>query len=127
MEKESGSAIPFLDVLIIRKGTTLASEVYRKPAHTSGYLNFKSKYTPHVKRCLIQSLHNRTFNICQERQDPFNEISSLRRDLQLNGCSQNFIDSVIISKGSSRPNKEEKHLDSVYILMRKVFQRSSNV
>jgi hypothetical protein len=46
----------------------------------------------------------------------FNEISSLRRDLQLNGHPQDFVDSVINSKGSSRPNKEDKPLDSVYIL-----------
>jgi hypothetical protein len=35
--------------------------------------------------------------------------------LQLNGYPQGFIDSVSNSKGSSRPNKEEKPLGSVYI------------
>jgi hypothetical protein len=34
MEIESDSEIPFLDVLVIRKGTTLAIRVYRKPIHT---------------------------------------------------------------------------------------------
>jgi hypothetical protein len=42
--------------------------------------------------------------------------SSLRNDLQLNGYPQGFTDSVINSKGSSHLNKEQKPLDSVYIL-----------
>jgi hypothetical protein len=33
--KESVSAIPFLDVLDIRKGPTLATNVYRQPTHTT--------------------------------------------------------------------------------------------
>jgi hypothetical protein len=51
----------------------------------------------------------------QEWQDLFNEISSLRYDLQLNSYPQDFIDSAINSKGSSHPNKEEEPLGSVYI------------
>jgi hypothetical protein len=39
----------------------------------------------------------------------------LRRNLQLNGSPQGSIDSVINSKGSSHPDKEEKPLGSVYI------------
>jgi hypothetical protein len=37
-EIESDSAIPFLDGLVIRKGTTLATKVCRKPTHTGRYL-----------------------------------------------------------------------------------------
>jgi hypothetical protein len=127
MEMESDSAIPFLDVLIIRKETTLATKVYRKPIHTGRYLNFKSNHPPHVKRGLIQSLHNRPSTICQERQDLPKEISSLRRDLQLNGYPQDFIDSIINSKGSSRLNKEQKPLSSVYIPYVKGVSRSSKI
>jgi hypothetical protein len=53
MEIESGSAIPFLNVLVIMKGTKLATKVYRKPTHTGQCLNFKSNHPPHVKRGLI--------------------------------------------------------------------------
>jgi hypothetical protein len=109
---ESDSAIVFLDVLVIREETTLTTKVYRKLTHTDQYLNFNSN---HVKRGLIQSLHNRASTICQEQQDLFNEISSLRRDLQPNGYPQGFTDSVINSKHSSRLNKEQKPLGSGYI------------
>jgi hypothetical protein len=93
MEIESDSAIAFLDVQDIRRETTLATKVYRKPTPTGRYLNFSSKHPPHVKRRLIQSLHSRASTICQERQDLVKEISSLRSDLQLNGYPQGFIDS----------------------------------
>jgi hypothetical protein len=84
METESDNAIVFLDVLVIRQQTTLATIVYTKPTHTGRYLNFNSNHPPHVKRGLIQSLHNRASAIWQERQDLVKEISSLKSDLNLN-------------------------------------------
>jgi hypothetical protein len=69
----------------------------------------------HGKRGLIQSHHNRASTICQERQDLFNEISSLRSDLQLNSYPQGVIDSIIGSKDSSHSTKVEIPLGSVYI------------
>jgi hypothetical protein len=85
MEIESDSAIPFLDVLVMRKGMTLATKVYRKPTHTRRYLNFSSNHPPHIKGGLIQSLHKRASVICQEHQDLCDEIRGLKLDLQLNG------------------------------------------
>jgi hypothetical protein len=54
---ESDNVIPFLDVVVIRKETTLTAEVYRKSTHTGWYLSFNSNHQPHVKRGLVQSLH----------------------------------------------------------------------
>jgi hypothetical protein len=58
-----------------------------------------------------------------------NEISNLRRDLELSGYPQGFIDSINNSKDYSHPNKEEEPLSSVHIpyVKGRVFQRSSNV
>jgi hypothetical protein len=102
----------FLDIMIIRKGMTLAINVHRKPTHTGRYLNLISNRSLHLKRGLIQSFHNKASTICQERQVLFNRSSSLRRDLQLSGYPQGFIDSVMCS---SHPNEEEKLLGHVYI------------
>jgi hypothetical protein len=85
MKKICQSLARGTNVLVTRKEGTLATKVYRKSAHTGKYNTFKSNHLPHVKRGLIQSLHTRASTICQEQQDLINEISSLRRDLQLNG------------------------------------------
>ena len=42
VEQEVGNAIPFLDVLIIRNNGQLITKAYRKPTHTTRYLNFSS-------------------------------------------------------------------------------------
>jgi hypothetical protein len=49
--------------LVIRKGTTLATKVYRKPTHTGRYLTFRSNNLPHVKRSLIRCFHNRATTV----------------------------------------------------------------
>jgi hypothetical protein len=115
METEPGSAIAFLDVLVIREGTTLAIKVYREATHTGRYLNFNFNHPPDVKRGFIQSLQNRASIICQELQYVVKENSSLRTDLQLNGYPQSFTHSAINSNGSSHLKNEQKPLSSVYI------------
>jgi hypothetical protein len=88
---------------------------FRKPTHTGKYFNFKSNQLSHVKRGLIQSLRNRASTTWQVWQGLFNKIRCLRCDLQVNGYPQGFTDSVMDSKGSSCPNKEERPLGSVYV------------
>jgi hypothetical protein len=58
IETEAVSVILFLAVMVIKKKMTLATKVCRRPTHTGRYLNFKSNHPLHVKRGLIQSLHN---------------------------------------------------------------------
>jgi hypothetical protein len=63
---ETDAAIHHLDVVITKKGTALASKVYRKPTHIGRYLNLKSNYPPRLKGGLIQGLHSRASTICQK-------------------------------------------------------------
>jgi hypothetical protein len=66
METEANNKIPFLDVHVIRKQSSIITTVYRKPTHTGCYLNFHLNHPPHVKRGIIRSLYNRATIICQE-------------------------------------------------------------
>jgi hypothetical protein len=116
MEIESNNVISSLDILVVKKSSTLAIRVYRKPTHTGRYLNLESSHPPYVKKGLIHSLHKRAITICQDRQDLSREIVNLRHDLQLNDYPWSFIDSVMNSKDSSRQNLERKKpLGFVYI------------
>jgi hypothetical protein len=105
METESDGTIPFLDVLVIRKGSALTTKVYIKPTHTGRYLHFDSNHPPHVKRGLVQSLNCKASTICQEQEDvrDLNETGNMRCDLQLSGCPKRLIDSIIKFRRSSFP------------------------
>jgi hypothetical protein len=47
---EIGSAIPSLDVLVIRKEMALVTKAYREPTRTGRYLSFISNFPLHMKR-----------------------------------------------------------------------------
>ena len=48
--------MPFVDVLVIRKGVAL-SKVYCKPTHTGLYLSFEYLFESHFKR-VVCNLHS---------------------------------------------------------------------
>jgi hypothetical protein len=56
----------FLDVPDIRKGLALPTKVYRKHINIACYLNCVPNHPPHVKRGIIQSLHNAASTMYQE-------------------------------------------------------------
>jgi hypothetical protein len=111
---ESDSAIHFLNVVVVRKETTLATKVYMKPTHTGRYLSFASNHPPHVKRGLIRSFHNRASAICHERQDLLNEISSASCDLQLNGFPQGSMTRPLIPRAAVVRVNRKSLWDLVY-------------
>jgi hypothetical protein len=123
MEIEWDSMYPFLDVLVICIGLALAIRVYRKASHTGCYLNFKSNHPQHVKRGIIQGLHNKASTICQEWQVLFNDINKLRSDLKFDHYRHRFITSVLNSKGRSHPEKEKKPPGFVYLLCEGHFRK----
>jgi hypothetical protein len=81
MEIKSDSMLPFLDVLVVRKGLTLTTKVYRRPTHTGCYLNFELNHLMLVKRGTVQIFHSKASTMCQEQQDLLNETDNLRHDL----------------------------------------------
>jgi hypothetical protein len=77
----------------MRRGPTLAMNVYRKPTHTGGYLHFKSNHPHHMKRGVVHTLISRAKVICQDEKDFNKEVKNIRHDLILNECPQEFVDS----------------------------------
>jgi hypothetical protein len=66
VEAESDSAIPFLEVRVIRKGTTLTTRIYRKTIQRGRYLNLKSIQPLRVKKRFNPELppHAKIDKIC---------------------------------------------------------------
>jgi hypothetical protein len=84
MEVEANDTLPFLDVLVRKRGPRLATKVYRKPNHTCRYLHLKSYNPRQVKRRVIHSLSSRAKVICQDQKNFSNEINNIGHDLMLN-------------------------------------------
>ena len=62
----SSGQLPFLDVLVKRKGSNLTTSVYRNPTSTVSYLNYQSNHHPAIKLGTITCLKKRAHNICSQ-------------------------------------------------------------
>jgi hypothetical protein len=74
MQVNANDTLPFMDVLVMKRGPKLAMKVYWKPTHTGRYLHFKSNHPYHVTRGVVHSLVGRTKGICQNQKDFNNKI-----------------------------------------------------
>jgi hypothetical protein len=83
MEVEANDTLPFLDVLVMKRGPKLTTKVYRKLTHTGRYLHFKFNHPRHVKRGVVHILISPAKITCQDQKDFNNKIKNLRHDLIL--------------------------------------------
>ncbi|KFD64585.1 hypothetical protein M514_23187 [Trichuris suis] len=108
IEKEVDNKLPFLDVLVHRRGACLRTTVHRKPTHSDRYLHFSSHHPVSVKRGVVTGMVDRAVTIC----DPKflnSELQHIATALQKNGYPQNFVTSTITRRlhvPRDRPNDE---------------------
>jgi hypothetical protein len=74
MEVGINDTVPFLDVMVMKRGPKFTMKMYRKPTHIGRYLHFKSNHPHHVKRGVIDSLISRAKVTCQDQKDFNKEI-----------------------------------------------------
>jgi hypothetical protein len=74
MEVEADDTLPFMDVLVMKRGPKLTMKVYRKPTHIRRYLHFKSNQPYHVKKGIVHSLLSRVKVIYQDQKDFNNKL-----------------------------------------------------
>ena len=77
-EVERKSSIPFLDVLVNRKGPRLLTTVYHKPTHTNRYINYNSNHYPRVLRSTLLCLKDRANKICKQKVQSRGDIATPR-------------------------------------------------
>ena len=63
-EVEKDCKLPFLDVLLIKKGNNIVTTLYRKATTNDIYLNWKSFAPTTWKRGTLKTLVDRTYLIC---------------------------------------------------------------
>ncbi|XP_046385940.1 uncharacterized protein LOC124155816 [Ischnura elegans] len=106
METETNGELPFLDILIRRRGDgTLGHKVYRKPTHTDLYLNGQSHHHPSQKNAVLSSLIHRAKKISDE-DNLQGELKHLKKTFIDNGYSHFQVHKAL--KRAFRQDKGDK-------------------
>jgi hypothetical protein len=106
MEVEANDTLPFLAVLVMKRGPKLAKKVHRKPTHTDRYLHSNFNYSHHAKKGAARSLISRAKVICQGQKDFNKGIKKIRHDQMLNEYPQEFVGSIMKLSRSSSPSSD---------------------
>ena len=94
-EKEENGILPFLDLKIVRKNSTLSTSIYRKPTFT-GLLSRFDSFTPDkYKDNLIATLVHRGFKLCSSYLSFDTEVNFLKSLLKQNGYPLSLIEKTI--------------------------------
>ena len=112
------TALPFLDVQVIRQGRGFETTVYHKPTFTGLYARFYARWDSYAptgqKLALIKSLTMHVKWICSE-DDLGNEIRHLKLIFQRNGYPSQFVDRIISQTLNSSVNAQIEPTDRVII------------
>jgi hypothetical protein len=90
-EMEIDSTLPFLDVLVRRKGLMFETTVYRKPTNTGLFIRKSSLHHPSHKLSAISALTHRAKVVCSSKQLLYEELLLIRNQFMANG----FLDKEI--------------------------------
>ena len=77
-ELENQNKLPFLDVLLIRRGNKIETTVYRKSTNNDIYLNWGSFAPVTWKRGTLKTLFNRAYIVCSTDYHLKEELEDLR-------------------------------------------------
>ena len=94
MKLEQDNTIPFLDVLVKRRGCQFSTKVYRKPTHIDSYLHYRSNHHPRVKSGIVKCLGTRALRIC-DKKDIEEETTKLKNLFQAIGYPTYKIQSLL--------------------------------
>jgi len=89
--EHSETKIPFLDVLVMKRGRYIVTDIYAKPTNTKTFLHFKSCHDKHIKKNISYNLARR---ICTIVTDPILRHARLKEvteDLKKRGYPMGLI------------------------------------
>ena len=115
MEKASKGNLPFLDCIIsLNKKREIIIKVYRKASHTSQFTRFSSNEPSHVKLSTIKTLVRIAKFICSDQTSLNEELSYIRKTMQLNGYLLNVINKTM--KNTLQNHKSEHKSKELQLL-----------
>ena len=94
MEK-SYDTLPFLDILIIKDGSSITTDLYCKPTDTHQYLDFRSCHPSHTKRNIPFNLARRICTIVTDQTLRSRRLEELKTYLQQQNYPLNLINAGI--------------------------------
>jgi hypothetical protein len=114
--ESSDTKLPFLDVLVIKEGTTLSTDIYYKPTDTHQYLHFGSCHPHHTKTAIPYNLARRLCTIVSDKTTRDIRLKELRNYLLKQKYPERLVDDGISkAKGYDRSallspqNRQNKH------------------
>ena len=105
MELENEGSIPFLDVLVKRRG--VVTHVYQKPTHTNRYLHFKSNHHPRIKAGIVKCLTHTAKEVCHPSmlQPELDHIHGVFED---NGYPKQLVRRCIEQQSNKKPGRVDE-------------------
>ena len=104
---EKDCKLPFLDVLLIKKGNNIVTTVYRKATTSDIYLNWKSFAPSSWKRGTLKTLVDRAYLICSNITLRKKEIDHLKKVFHEKNDYPKWVINQVLNE------VEEKHKTSV--------------
>ena len=90
--RTSKGNLPFMNCIIsLNEKREIMTKVYRKPSHTSQFTHFSSSESLHVKLSTMKTVVRRAKFICSDETSLNEELSYIRKTMQLNGYPLNVI------------------------------------
>ena len=95
MEGEQNGEIPFLDMLLIRKGKKLSSTWYCKPTDSGLVMNFHALAPKRYKRSVVSGFVYRIYRSCSTWEHFHHSLTKAKEVLEKNQYPPQFYESII--------------------------------
>lgn len=86
------NALPFLDILLIKKGSEIQTDIFFKETDTKQYLNFKSCHPKHIKNNIPYNLARRICTIVSSPNIKNKRLDELKKSLVLRQYPKKLIE-----------------------------------
>lgn len=94
MEREVDNKLPFLDIMVIREGTTVHTNWYRKPIASGRLLNYLSSHPQDVKKGIAKAFAKRVIRLSHQKYHSQN-YTIIAETLEKNNYPKNMINKII--------------------------------